>query len=211
LTLTLGARQHRLFDAAATQAIAEISVSRAGLMQIDLSFERNEVYECGAALVTALANPKDIDGKRSHQIFLSLCGSALWLRHSLNPVDEAPIKVKPQYVFRDHAVIDRDVKYAAKRLGERMVAARMAMPFFKHDEIGHLVSLPSGIPGFPLINWLNMCLRTLGRSTLATSSDGSGLRAARLSILRLRPRTSGSSFATTSIRRRLKAFSSIGG
>lgn len=88
-------------------------------MQIDLSFERNEVYECGAALLTAFANPKDIDGERSHQLFLSLCGSAVWLRHLLNPADETPIKVKPRYVLRDRKAIDRDVKYAANTQSTR--------------------------------------------------------------------------------------------
>lgn len=41
-----------------------------GFMQ--LSFERNEVYECGAALLTILANPQEIDEERSGQLYLSL-------------------------------------------------------------------------------------------------------------------------------------------
>jgi uncharacterized protein DUF5681 len=89
-------------------------------MQFDLSFERNEVYECGAALLTVLANPKEIDGARSLELYLSLCGGALWLRHSLNPEDEAPITVKPKYVFRDRKINDRHVGFVARRLGERM-------------------------------------------------------------------------------------------
>jgi len=114
-------------------------------MQFGLSFERNEVYECGAALLTILANPQEIDGERSGQLYLSLCGKALWLRRWLSPEDCTPITVKPQYVFRDYQSIDRDVGFVVKRVGERMVAGRMAIPFFQLAQLGRLPSLPQEI------------------------------------------------------------------
>jgi hypothetical protein len=114
-----------------------------GFMQ--LSFERNEVYECGAALLTILANPQEIDGERSGQLYRSLCSKALWLRRWLSPEDCTPITVKPQYLFRDYKSIDRDVGFVVKRVGERMVAGRMAVPFFQQAQLGRLPSLPQEI------------------------------------------------------------------
>ena len=122
-------------------------------MQFDLSFERNEVYECGAALLTILANPQEIDEERSGQLYLSLCGKALWLRRWLSPEDCTPITVKPEYVFRDPEVIDRDVAYVVKRVGERMVAGRMAIALFRKAVPGGLRTLPKDIQR-PSINQL---------------------------------------------------------
>ena len=60
-----------------------------GQMQLEVSFERNEIYECGAVLLTLLACPKELDKPRSLDRFLSLCGKALWLKHLASPDDVA--------------------------------------------------------------------------------------------------------------------------
>jgi hypothetical protein len=116
-----------------------------GFMQFDLNFERNEVYECGATLLAAMVSARAVDDEKSFELFCSLCGKALWLRHLENPDHWTPIRVKPQYVFRDRKIIDSDVAYVAKRLGERMVAGRMAIAFFQQAELGQLKPLPKGI------------------------------------------------------------------
>jgi hypothetical protein len=116
-----------------------------GGMHFDLSFERREVYECGALLLTVLACPKDADKDRSVQLYRSLCGKALWHKHAANPDDWTQITVKPQYVFRDRTTIDRDVNFVEKRLGERMVAGRMAIPFFQQASLGRPPPLPPEI------------------------------------------------------------------
>ena len=90
-------------------------------MQLDVSFERNEIYECGAVLLTLLACPKELDKPRSSELFLSLCGKALWLKRLTSPDDWSPITVKPTYVFRHPYTIDREVHFVQTRLGERMV------------------------------------------------------------------------------------------
>jgi hypothetical protein len=113
-------------------------------MQFDLNFERDEVYECGAVLSAVLACP-GADDEKSSELYRSLCGMALWLWHLKNADDWTPILVKPQYVFRDRKVIDRDVAYVAKRLEKRLIAGRMAIAFFK-KAIG-LQTLPKGIQG----------------------------------------------------------------
>jgi len=96
-------------------------------MQFDLSLERNEVYECGAALLAVLACAKGLDEAKTFERYLSLCGRALWSKHLAAPNDWTPITVKPQYVFCEPKIIDRDVAFIAKRVGERMVAGRMGM------------------------------------------------------------------------------------
>jgi hypothetical protein len=47
-----------------------------GLMQFDVNLARDEVYECGAALLTVLACAKEIGDERSLQLYLSLCAKA---------------------------------------------------------------------------------------------------------------------------------------
>jgi hypothetical protein len=49
------------------------------------------------------------------------------------PFDWTPITVKPQYVFRDREIVDRDVRIIEKRVAERMVAGRMAVRGIGHD------------------------------------------------------------------------------
>jgi hypothetical protein len=114
-------------------------------MAFDGNFKLNETYERGAALLVTLAYPGPVDAGRNFQLYLSLCGKALWLKHINDPDDWTPITVKPQYVFRGCDVIDRDVSFIARRLGERMVAGRMAVPFFWRIKLGDAMALPNEI------------------------------------------------------------------
>src|ERR1700688_3816064 len=68
-----------------------------GQMQLEVSFEGNEIYEWGGVLLTLLACPKELDKPRSLDRFLSLCGKALWLKHLASPDDLSPITVRPPY------------------------------------------------------------------------------------------------------------------
>jgi hypothetical protein len=112
-------------------------------MSFNVSFECNEDYECGAALLTVLACPKDVD--ENTELYQSLCGKALWLKRMLDLKEQTPITAAPQYVFRDRKYIDKDVRIVEKRLGERMVAARMAVPFLRRAALGSAGPLPKGI------------------------------------------------------------------
>lgn len=123
------------------------------VMRLDDNLAYEEVYERGAVLLTTLAYPQQSDPTRSLQLYLSLCGRALWLKHLMEPDDWRPITVKPQYVFRDPRVIDRHVAYVAKRLGERMVAGRMAIALFRKAVPGGLRTLPKDIQR-PSVNQL---------------------------------------------------------
>jgi len=114
--------------------------------EIELSFSRNTVYECGAALLSIVACAgADASNTRQAEAYASLCGRALWAQHLADPDDVTPITVTPQHIFRDTTVIDRDIAYVAKRLGERLVAGRMAVPFLLAAELGHVPPLPPGV------------------------------------------------------------------
>lgn len=178
---------------------------------MQLSFERNEVYECGAALLTILANPQEIDEERSGQLYLSLCGKALWLRRWLSPEDCTPITVKPEYVFRDPEVIDLDAAYGVKRVGERMVAGRMAIPFLQQAQLGRLPSLPKEIQRLSLNQMAEFVLDDAGQAETGNVEQRIWRRVAlRFISLRLL-RSPASNFAEAGIRWRLKPFSSTAG
>ena len=111
-------------------------------MQIDVSFTQMQVYECGAKLLALLARPAELQEAKREELYLSLCGRALWSTYLAAPDDWTPITVRPQQVFRDRGRINSDVAFVGKRFGERMVAGRMAVPFFWHAELGDDRMLP---------------------------------------------------------------------
>lgn len=114
-------------------------------MEFNLSYTRDEVYECGAALLTVLVCAKAIDDKRGRELYRSLCAKALWLKHLANPDDSTPITVIPQYVFRDRKIIDRDLGIIRSRLRERLIAGAMAVPFVREAKVGPIEHKPEGI------------------------------------------------------------------
>ena len=114
-------------------------------MQIDVSFTQMEVYECGAKLLALLACPAELEQAKHEELYLSLCGRALWSRYLASPDDWTPITVRPQQVFRHPDRIDSDVAFVGRRFGERMVAGRMAVPFFWQAELGDQLMLPRQI------------------------------------------------------------------
>jgi hypothetical protein len=135
-------------------------------MQFDVSLKGKEVYERGATLLTVLAYPNERDAERRLQLYLSLCGRALWLRHVIEPDDWMPITVRPQYVFRDRKIIDRHVAFAGRRMQERLVAGRMAVLFFRRAEIGALPPLPDGIKRLSINQMAAFVLDDAGQADL---------------------------------------------
>jgi hypothetical protein len=114
-----------------------------GQREIGISFNRDQAYECCAALLTLLACPTDDqDESRRAELHTSLCGKALWINYLLDADNTAPIQVKPQYVFRRIEQIDRDTNFVGRRLKQRYVAGRMAIKFLEAAELGCLPALP---------------------------------------------------------------------
>jgi len=117
-----------------------------GRQSIGINFQNNEVYECGAQLLAVVAHPvDDKDNNRRANIHASLCRHAIEFQYLSNPDDWRPKPVKLPYVFRDAKIAGRETKFAARRLGERLVAARMAIPFLKRSELGRAPALPKAI------------------------------------------------------------------
>src|ERR1041384_349272 len=103
---------------------------------VTMSFKQSPVYEIGARLLALLAYPMEKSEARLDEIHTSLCAKALQVRCLINPDDTTPIMVKPQDVVRETNLINRHTRMVARRLSERLVAARMAIPFFLKAELG---------------------------------------------------------------------------
>jgi hypothetical protein len=133
--------------------------------EIKLSFDQTAVYRCGAALLSIVACAEvDAANTRQAELYASLCGRALWAQHLAHPDNLTPITVMPQNVFRDIRVIDRDVGFVAKRLGERLVAGRMAVPFLLAAELGRVPRLPRGVRRLSLNEMAAFVLNEAGLS-----------------------------------------------
>ncbi|MDR3531767.1 MAG: hypothetical protein P4L90_14600 [Rhodopila sp.] len=111
----------------------------------ELRFDRDTTYECGAELLLIITCPDDVETEKGQELYRSLCAKALWQEYVDHPKDETPVTVKPRYLFRDLAQIDQDVAFVGRRLGERMVAGRMAIPFLHHADTGSYGHLPASI------------------------------------------------------------------
>lgn len=116
-------------------------------LRVEISFDRSHVYECGAAVLAILASPDSgsISEGRRAELHASLCCHALWAKFLSNPDDCEPITVRPQHVFRGNNVVARDIKFVQRRLRERLIVARIAIPFLQKSELGRSPDLPSGV------------------------------------------------------------------
>ena len=113
-------------------------------VKFDFRLDRDELYECGAMVLTALTYPAALASEQSLHFFLAMCARALWSAFAEDTDDWSPITVKPQYVFQDFAVVDKAVALAEKQLQQRLVAGRMALPYFLRAIDGH-IELPPQI------------------------------------------------------------------
>ena len=109
-----------------------------------LSFQRDKVFEVGAALLALLACPDD-KSERPGELHASLCAIALRLKYSDDSDDPTPIIAKPMHVFRPKKRVERDVRYVAKRLQERMMESRMAIAFLQMAGSGEPPKLFAGM------------------------------------------------------------------
>ena len=136
-----------------------------GRQSIEINFQNNAVYECGAILLAVLAHPADDkDDDRRADIHASLCRHAIEFQYLSDPDNWRPKPVKLPYVFRDAKMAKRDVKFAAKRLGERLVAARMVIPFLQRAEAGQAPALPETIKRLSLNEMAVFVLDDAGQS-----------------------------------------------
>ena len=136
-----------------------------GRQSIGINFQNNAVYECGAILLAVIAHPADDkDDDRRGDIHASLCRHAIEFQYLSDPDDWRPKPVKLPYVFRDAKIAGREVKFTARRLGERLVAARMAIPFLQRAESGKAPVLPKTIKRLSLNEMAAFVLDDAGQS-----------------------------------------------
>jgi hypothetical protein len=118
-----------------------------------IDFNRLEVYEAGALLVTLLAYPgeRKHDDERRSQVHASLCACTLRALCDTDPDwSTSPQLAKPIYLRQSERDCNRGLRQLKRRLRDRMVAARMAYPFLKEAESGKAPELPTGIKRFSI-------------------------------------------------------------
>jgi len=110
-----------------------------------IDFNRLDVYEAGALLVTLLAYPDAKDEIRG-DVHASLCSHALRVRSEIEP-DWAirPQATKPIYSLRSPHDCNRALRTLERRMRHRMVAGRMAIGFLKEGLPGHPLIRPPGL------------------------------------------------------------------
>jgi len=108
---------------------------------IDLT--RNEVYICGAILVTLLAFPEGSEETRA-AFHASLCAKYLRDRYLGSEDENIPILMTPLYALRPEKDVQRDLKTLERRLRDRMIAAHVAIAFLR-KAAGATPKLPPGI------------------------------------------------------------------
>lgn len=107
-----------------------------------IDFDRLEVYEAGAFLVTLLAYPEEGEETRS-EVHASLCAHALRVKCAIEPDWALPSQpMKPIYALRRQDENDRFLRTLERRVRDRMVAGRMAIGFLKEALTGEV---PPGI------------------------------------------------------------------
>jgi hypothetical protein len=107
-----------------------------------IGFDRLEVYEAGALLVTLLAYPEEGEEMRS-EVHASLCAHALRVKCAIEPdwaITSQPMK--PIYALRRQNENDRFLRTLERRVRDRMIAGRMAIGFLKEALTGEV---PPGI------------------------------------------------------------------
>lgn len=129
-----------------------------------INFARDEVYECGATLVSLLAFPEDDkdDGQRS-ELHASICALSLRVIFENFEGEAIPQPMKPIHALREQKLINNDVKTLNRRLRHRMVAARMAIPFLQEVETGSTPSLPAGIQRLSINAMATLVLKDAGQ------------------------------------------------
>ena len=126
-----------------------------------IDFNRLEVYEAGALLVTLLAYPRESEEIRSG-VHESLCNYALIVKRKIDPDwGDLPQLIKPIYALRCQHDVYRDLRTLDRRLRDRLIAGRMAMAFLK-EVVTHQV--PVGIPRLSINEMAQFVLDDAGYS-----------------------------------------------
>lgn len=104
------------------------------------------VYECGAVLFAYLAFPGANEENRRGDVQAALCHQILW---GMGEEDQAwawsPQTLKPGYLLQTEAEVRASLRTFDRRIRDRLVAARMVMPFILKGDSGRSPKLPKAV------------------------------------------------------------------
>jgi hypothetical protein len=132
-----------------------------------IDFNRLEVYEAGALLVTLLAYPGESrhDDERRSRVHASLCACTLRALYETDLDWASSLQlVKPTYAFQTERDYQRGLSQLKRRLRDRMIAARIAYPFLKEAENGEVPKLPSSVKRLSINAMSELVLKDAGYS-----------------------------------------------
>lgn len=126
---------------------------------IGLHLDGDQPYEAGATLLTVLAWPEMIDDAHAmSQRHAALCQIFLTARIDVDPASaNLAQSVKPLYFRQPEKNVSRFDHQLHERLDDRMVAARVAIPFLR-VAAGQEVNLPKGVKRLSLDQITDMVL-----------------------------------------------------
>ena len=103
-----------------------------------IDFNRVEVYEAGASLITLLAYPCESQEVWA-DVHASLCSYALRIKSAAEPERATvPQPMKPIYAFRLQQDISHDLRTLDRRMRDRVIAGRMGIGFLKEAVTGQV-------------------------------------------------------------------------
>src|SRR5690242_16422207 len=139
------------------------TVTSVSLVLVD--FNRVEVYEAGAVLLSVLACPGDREEEMRAGVHASLCHHALRVICEIDP-DWAlsPQRMKPIYALRTSAEVRRDLRTLRRRLRDRMAAGRMAIGILKEKLTGGSIELPVGLSRVSVNQMARLVLADVGQT-----------------------------------------------
>jgi hypothetical protein len=124
-----------------------------------IDFDRLEVYEAGALLVTLLAFPEQSEETHS-EVHASLCAHALRVKCTMDPDWAIPSQpMKPIYALRRQDDNDHFLRTLERRMRDRMIAGRMAIGFLKEALTGEV---PPGLKRLSINELAQLALDDVG-------------------------------------------------
>jgi hypothetical protein len=100
--------------------------------------QKDPVYKTGAKLLGRIVYPKPEDSARRIMLEDALCYWALHYDARNDPEDRSQVSVSRAYFGFTQAQLDQHLKFAGKRLEERLMAGRIAAAYLRYFEEGRI-------------------------------------------------------------------------
>ena len=105
--------------------------------ELGLDSESGHIYETSAKFLARVVLPAGNSSARRSKLENALCYHALYYDFKTYPEEnDTPIGMKPRHVFVHQESQRKNTKFVRDRLGERLIAGRMAAEFLQRSERG---------------------------------------------------------------------------